>query len=503
MNCYDYFRRQGRLNPDKTALVCGGRRLSYGELNDETDRLAWGLREAGIGRGTVAAIVMRNSVDMVECLFALWKLGAKAAPLNFRESAENLGLMLDISRAGALVCPSTLAGALLRGREGLTYIASDGEHSGLTLEKLRRSGRVWDAEAVPGGEELLYIFTSGTTGTPKAAVHTGGALAEFSLRCYEFGGLYDPEDVFLNYSPLCHIGGIRILLGNLMCGATLVLASSFEPDEVLSLIERERVTQMFIIPPSMVMRLKNASARGALGSLRRIRVSGGLCTREAAEELFERFGGVTLINGYGSSESAVSTFNEISREAYLKNPTLIKSVGRPLPGCEIRLLGEDGRDIGEPCVAGEAYGRCPYGFKRYQKLTGSEFPGEWFDTGDLLRADAEGNYYFASRKKDIIKSGGENVFAGEVEAVLARHPAVAECAVFKTRHETLGEAVSAAVVLREGWSCTARNLFDFCKANMASYKKPIRYFFVESLPRTASGKVRKAALEELAEKGEL
>lgn len=504
---YEYLRKNGEAQPDKLAVVCSDKRKTYRELNEEIDKLAWGFRETGIDQGSVVALVMKNSIEMVECLFALWKLGAVAAPLNFRETDENIDLMLRISGAEYLICETSLERRLPIAKS-ISFIATDtgiGRRKACSLDKLKSGGKVWRGEPIDDDAELLYIFTSGTTGVPKAAVHTNAALTEFTFRCFEFGGLYSPDDVFLSYSPLFHIGGIRIMISNLVCGATLVLTTSFAPETIVETIRNERVTQMLVIPPSMVLRLRPLAEKSSttLSSIRMIRVSGGLCTEQACATLFDCFGDVTLVNGYGSSESAISTFNIVSRDEYLKNPEIIRSVGKPLPGCEIKLMTKDGCQITEPFAVGEAYGRCRYKFKRYKKLDGVEYPDEWFDTGDILSSDADGNYYFAGRKRDIIKTGGENVFSGEVEATLLKHPAIAECAVFRTAHETLGEAISAAIVLKPGFVCNGKDIIEFCRDNMASYKKPIRIYFVNSLPKTASGKIRKNCLEEMAANGDL
>lgn len=504
-SAYDYLLDSAELFPGKCAVAYSKRHITYSELVKNVDALAAGMEKSGIGEGTVVAMLMRNCVDLVECFYALWKLGAVAAPLNFRENADGVRLMLKIAKAEFLICDSARIEELGLADAGIKFIAVDSGYDGPTLDKLKLCGTSHSRPHLSDDAEMLYVFTSGTTGAPKATVHTKGSLSEFSLYCFEFGGLYSRDDVFLSYSPLFHIGGMRILISCLMCGATLVLTSTFDPAEIVDIITRERVTQMLVIPPSIVLRLKDIADRASksLPSIKRIRVSGGLCTEQAVETLLSYFGKATLINGYGSSESAISTFNIINRDEYTEHPGIIKSIGRPLPGCEIQLRDDNGCVIKKPHVVGEAFGRCGYKFKRYQTLYGVEYPDTWFDTGDRLYFDDDGNYYFAGREKDIIKTGGENVFAGEVEAVIQQMPVVSECAVFKTPHEILGEAVSAAIVLKSGCTCTGKDVVEFCRKNMASYKKPVKVFFLEQLPKTASGKVRKVELEDMAAKGAL
>lgn len=498
---YDRLVENSLRFPQRDAVVTEQERVSYQELLAETDRLSGELSRLGVGEGSIVSILLRNSIFMVECFFAVWKLGAIAAPINFRETDSGVSSLLSISKSNFTISDGERC-------ERLSALGTGSRN--LYKEHLCAAVAAGKSQTVPAANisenaDALYIFSSGTTGEPKIAVHTARALMEFTNRCYEFGRLYYDDDVFLSYSPLCHVGGIRIMLGNLVCGATLVLAGSFDPNTVLSLISREKVTQMFVIPPSLIMRLRDIAGekKNGLDSLRQIRVSGGLCTAEAADLMFDFFGEITLVNGYGSSESAVSLFNVFSREEYLADRKRITSVGRPLPGCSVVLRRGDGSVISEQDTVGEAYGKCDYMFDRYINRKGTVSHGEWFGTGDLFSIDAHGNYSFAGRTKDIIKTGGENVFAGEVEAVVAQHPAIAECAVFGLPHDTLGEAVAAAIVLKPGQFCTGIDIVDYSRAHMASYKKPIRIFFVDELPKTTSGKVRKYELQKLAAEGKL
>lgn len=486
--------------PEKTAVVCGQQRVSYLELRENVDCLAAWLSQLGMHEGSVIALVIKNSTLMVECFFAAWKLGAVAAPVNYRENDEGVLRLLSIARADLAVCEDGRAERFTECSDNCHFVSAVDVNGNISASLCST-----DPAPVSDSADALYIFTSGTTGVPKAAVHTVKALWEFTTRCFDYGKLYYSNDVFLSYAPMCHAGGLRIMLGNLICGATLILTTSFDPEEVLSLISREKVTQMFVIPPSMVMRLKTLAGENShrLESLRQIRISGGLCTTQTADTIFSYFGNITLVNGYGSSESAISLFNIFNRNDYQKDPSLVTSVGKPLPGCSVRLLDEDGKEISQPGAVGEAWGKCSYMFSRYISPDSTEISDEWFDTGDQFSFDEYGNYYFKGRTKDIIKTGGENVFAGEVEALLAKHPAVAECAVFKLPHETLGEAVSAAIVLKPGQICSGTEIVEFCRQNIASYKKPIKIFFVKSLAKTASGKVKKSELQEKAALGKL
>lgn len=507
--CYQYLRTQGEKTPDKTAVICAGDRVSYSGLNKMTDAAAAGLGSMGIKAGSRVAILSRNSLNVVVCIYALWKQGACAVPVNFRENPAGIALMLDIACPDAVICADSELDTLTRALEisGKTpkVITETPQGMAADMQTILSDNTSAPAADVPAVDAALYIFTSGTMGVPKAAVHSSAALAEFSLQCMAHGDLYMADDVFLSYSPLCHIGGIRILLGNLMCGATLVLAAAFRPEKVLETIERERVTQMFVIPPALVTRLRDIphEVRSGLKSVRRIRISGGLCSESAVDTIFELFPQARLISGYGSSEGMVSLFNVFDRDAYERDPSIVRSVGYPLAGNELLLLDESNQPVLTPGEVGRLYGKCPYMFSHYQTQDGAVSHGEWCDTGDMFYFDAQGRYFFKDRKKNVIKTGGENVFAAEVESVLNAMPEIQECAVFGIPNDMLGEAISAAIVFRSGMSTDAKHIIEFCRENMASYKKPVRIYFMPKLPKTATGKVCKYKLRDMAVSGKI
>lgn len=507
---YELLKCHCQMKPNKTALICGEERFTYGELGREIDRLAWGMQTHGIDTGSRVALLFRNRAIAVECMFALWKLGACAVPVNFRETAENMATVMRIAEISYMICADdyveTAVKAVELSGQKICLVRENKAAGAISLEEMKENlHENWERPSADGQTEELYIFTSGTTGTPKVAVHTKERLALFTWCCNMRGGLYYEDDVFLSYSPLCHIGGIRILLGCLTCGATLILSDSFRPENILHLIVSEKVTQMLLIPPEIIFRLQELDGYDAaeLSSVRQIRISGGICDEKAVALLFELFPNATLISGYGSSESMVSMYNTFTKPEFERDPKLCHSIGRPMPLNEVRLIDKEGNLIQEPHVVGEAYGGCPYMFEKYLTETGTVFPESLQPTGDLMCTDEQGNYYFRGRLKDIIKTKGENVFAGEVESVLRLHPAVAECAVFGMFQDATSEAVAAAVVLKSEGSADEAALISFCKEHLASYKKPVRVFFVRDLPKTASGKVRKFVLKQLAETGQL
>lgn len=506
--CYRYLYEQAQKTPGKTAIVCGADRVSYKELLNLADRAASGFAALGIGVGSRLAIVSHNTLNFVITLFAVWKLGACAVPINYRESAVAMAQMLKIADAVAVLCADRCFDRLVEALSlaGLRpKVISETPHDLPADMQTILTKEAAGIDLSPDDGEAIYTFTSGTMGIPKAAVHSCKALTEFSLRCIEHGELYLKDDVFLSYSPLCHIGGIRILLGNLMCGATFVLSSSFESEGVSETIIRESVTNMFVIPPSLITRLKDMppEKRGMLQSVRRIRVSGGMCYESALNTIFELFPQVKIISGYGSSEGMASFFNVFDRESYERDHSVAASVGFPLDGNEVFLLGEDGKVINEAHKTGRLFGSCEYMFTKYREANGDVMRSDPCDTGDMFFFDKCGRWFFKGRTRDIIKSGGENVFASEVEATLMKMPEVAECAVFGLPNEVLGEAVAAAIVLKAGSMLSGEEIIRFCRTDIAGYKKPVRIYFVKELPKTSTGKVRKQVLCDMAQNGKL
>ncbi len=504
---YDFIASNGLRIPDRPALICDGREYSFCELNQRINRLAYGFHALGIGKGSAVSLLMRNSADFVETIFALWKLGACVSPLNIRGLVDETAALMHMVDSEYLICDSYLldlahqaaeAYALACGRQVmLIYTSSqDGLPSLQQLSDNNFSNWCFQ-EQLDADDEILNIFTGGTTGLPKAAVHTQQSLLSFVLCCYMLPGLYTPEERFLNYSPLCHIGGLRIMLGTLLIGGCMILTSVFEPDAILRMVSEYRITQMFLIPPAIANRLGDIQANESLdlSSLRMVRLSGSATSRMVVEKLFQVFPHIQMTVGFGSSEGAISLFNIFDYPTFIRNPNIYNSVGMPLALCEVRLGNEQGRMVA-PGQVGEAQGRSISMLRRYRGRVDTFLADGWFATGDLLYQDDAGNYYFAGRKKDMIKSGGENVYAFEVEKAVQEFPGVAECAVVGLPHEDLGEMVAAAVVLKPGFHAQEEEIIAHCKGFIASYRKPRSVFFVDEFPRNRAGKIQKYLLRE-------
>ncbi|KRT77960.1 MAG: AMP-dependent synthetase and ligase [Armatimonadetes bacterium CSP1-3] len=497
---WHWLERRADRDPEKIALIDGGRRLTYQALRDRVGSLAGGLRALGVRRGDRVAVLSMNRGEYIEVLFASARLGAVLVPLNWRLTARELAFQLGDSRPAVLVADPALGPlveslrdeAEARSLEHTVALAGEG-----AIDRSQAYATLLDqpAAAAEGtfDDPLLIMYTSGTTGRPKGAVLTQGTQFWNSVNISTAIGLTE-RDVTLNVLPMFHTGGIGLYtLPTLHMGATAVLLRQFDPEAAVRLIEAHQVTAMFGVPSIYLMLLQSESFRGA--DLRRVRFAcgGAPCPLVIIEAFRDR--GLLFQQGYGLTETA-PTFTLIpAADAFRK----AGSVGKTALHVEGRVVDEEGRDV-PPGEVGEVWARGPNLFSGYWERPEADAevftPDGWFRTGDLARMDAEGFLYIVDRKKDMLISGGENVYPAEVEEVLYRHPAVAEAAVIGVPNERWGEVPMAIVVTRPGQSVAAEELIRFCEAKLARYKIPKAVAFTDVLPRNAAGKVLKRVLRE-------
>lgn len=493
---YEWFEKTCMARGEKTALICEDRRLSYSQLLVLSETMARNLYRIGIHKGTRVALLFKNSVNMLGLYFALLRLGALTSPLNYRESLAELAGLSQCVDTEFLICANSfvhlaqdicsLTGAKLVPESEL--LSEDGEKTEIFAEDVRAEDLV------------LNIFTGGTTGVPKAASHSNIGLLYQIKSCFEIESPVTESDVFLNYAPMFHIGGFTAAMQTICSGGTFVISRVFEPEQLLAFIAREGVTQMSLIPPSLcteLLKCENLNVED-LSSIRMVRMSGGACTVGNIQKVFELFPNAKAFVGYGMSERAVNMVNIIDRTHSVKAINGNISVGRPGAYNRCKLVDKDGEEITEPGQVGEVYGRGPCTMVGYYGRDDSFDEEGWFATGDLMFFDGDGYYYFVDRKKDMIKSGGENVYSNVVEQILNSHPSVADSAVVGIPDERLGEMVAAAVVLKSGAAkVTAQDLADYCAMKGAGFKKARRIVFVKELPHSKMGKIDRHAVREL------
>ena len=344
------------------------------------------------------------------------------------------------------------------------------------------------------------LFTSGSTGASKGVVRTHRMIFEYAMQLAAEHEFYKTTEVrIISHSPLFHTGGLSMLMKALALSGSYITVAGFDPDEVCTLIERHRATQLFLVPPSNIMRfrhLKRPWDSYDLSSIDFIWATGGMLSLGSVLEMLERFPGARIKTSYGGTEfcAACSISYALTPDQARANPFLFESAGSIGQFVDLRLIDDAGRDVA-PGEAGEVWVSSPFvmlGYLDEPEKTAEVLQNGWYRTGDVFRMDADGLLYFVDRKSCMIKTGGENVYPVEVESALKRHPAVIDCAVCGHPDPTWEESVAAALILEEGTSM--EDICTFAREHLAGFRKPRYYLVVDELPKTASGKVDRRAL---------
>jgi long-chain acyl-CoA synthetase len=486
---------------DKPALIFQDKPITYAELDAHVDRISAGIAALGIKPGDRVALLVQNTPHFVYSYVAISRAGAVTVPLNTMFTAEEVSYIVGDSEARAIIVAEPFLPAVEGLRETLPmleHVVVVGDRApigAMTCEQLEGAGGPVPDVAESPDDLACLPYTSGTTGKPKGAMLTHGNLTANLDQMSKVPTLaVRADDVVLLVLPLFHIYALNVILGLTMReGATAVLQERFDPSTAFDAIERHRVTLLFGAPPMFVAWLNTAGADKRDLSSVRVAVSGAAPLPGAVLEDFQRRFGVTILEGYGLTETAPGlTSNAMGAHA---RPN---SIGKPLPGVEMRLVDEHDEEVeeGDP---GEVVVRGPNVFRGYWRRpeeTEHATRGGWFHTGDVAFADEDGYLFLVDRKKDLIIVSGFNVYPREVEEILFRHPKVAEAAVIGIPHPYTGEAVKALVVLKPGERATEEEIVDFCKRSIARFKCPQVVEFVAELPHTQTGKVLKRALRD-------
>jgi long-chain acyl-CoA synthetase len=496
----DVIRRHAAQRPDVVALRHGERELRYGELDERSNRLAQALLERGVGAGTRVAYLDRSSPEVVELLFAASKIGAVLVPLNWRLAPPELAAVLADAQAPVLIAGPAfreVAGDVLERMSPAPRLVVVGEdyERWLAAHDPRDPGGRGDA-----GDVIVQMYTSGTTGVPKGVLTTHGNLAVTAQTSLRWG--FDQASVSLTPLPMFHIGGIGWAYCGLWHGATTVLVSDFAAEAVLDVVEHRRVTNAVLVPTmlQMLTAVPGAAERD-YSALRAIAYGAAPITTTVLKASLRTFG-CALFGLYGLTES---TGGVVALEPEDHDPGgprehLLRSAGRPYPWVELRIADPaSARPLG-PGEVGEVWLRgpnvTPGYFNRPIETAAALTPDGWLRTGDGGYVDEDGFLFLTDRIKDMIVSGGENVYPVEIEEALAQHADVADVAVIGVPHPHWGEAVKALVVPRAGARPAAADLIAFARGRLAGYKLPRSVDFVAELPRTPSGKVLKRELRD-------
>jgi acyl-CoA synthetase (AMP-forming)/AMP-acid ligase II len=512
VNLGDTLKKAQKFYASKPAIVCGGHRWTYGEFFDRVTRLSLYLAASGIKCGGKVAILHPNCHYFLETYYAITRIGAVCVPINVRLSSAEMAFILTHSESQALVADPLFKGqvdAVMKEVPGLTQIVWTGQGTGegVTYETViagqEASGPFPDVEIRPEDTAQIY-YTSGTTGKPKGVMlshknvylHALGTIAEVQLT---------DRDVWVHVAPLFHLADAWATWAVTWVGGTHVIVREFDPKTVFAAIEKERVTVTNLIPTMLNLMVNHPDAANYSYRSLRVLLSGGApIAPEVVRRIVETFG-CDYVQTYGMTETSpyltLSLLKEHLRSLPEAEQLAFKAkTGKEFIGVELRVVDDQGRDVaaderevGEIIVKGDT---VTAGYWKAPEETEKAIRDGWLYTGDMAVMDREGYVTIVDRKKDVILTGGENVYSTEVENVLYMHPAVLECAVIGVPDEKWGETVKAVVVLKAGRRATETDIIRFCKDRMAHYKSPKTVDFVDALPKTGSGKIQKKDLKD-------
>jgi long-chain acyl-CoA synthetase len=473
-------------NPQKAAIICGDRKIDYESLDRGTSLLASWLLDQGLAPGDRVAIHWTNSIETVTLYFACFKAGLIAVPVNNRLKAPEIAYILGHSKSRLCFSQPELAPLAEEIRSECPDLLAI--HTKLpALDDATAS----ELPKVTPDRVAAVLYTSGTTARPKGVMHTHVSLigATELMACLGFS----ESDVPIAVTQMVHIAALAcVLLPGLRCGCTVVLVPAFDGALTLDLIERWRCTAMLVLPAMLRFIVEEQATRSRDVRSMRLCLAGGDAVPVTLQDRFQKFFGFRVREMFGMTETVPAT---CIREGEPRDG----SMGRALDLIESRVVDLSGNlaadgEVGELQI--QSPSNC-VGYWDNPEATDAAFVDGWLRTGDLVRRDADGFYWFEGRVKQIIVRGGSNISPQEVEEPLYQHPAVLECAVIGLPDPVHGEKVIAFCALRDGCSATERELRDFVRARLADYKLPERILFLPSLPKGLTGKVQRRDLKDM------
>jgi acyl-CoA synthetase (AMP-forming)/AMP-acid ligase II len=484
--------------PVKTAIKDKERSFTYPETNGRVNRLAWSLLSLGLKKGDKIAVLLENCPEIIEVYLATAKTGVVIVPINFRLVGKDIDYIVNNSDAKMLIVDSEFIPLIEEIRPGLGNIAGDGyvvvggkSEGYVEYERLIEGSadKEPEVEVLPKDPWIL-IYTSGTTGKPKGVVRSHESQIAFYLLNVADSG-FTNHDICLNVMPLCHINSTFYTFTFLYVGGTAYIhpARSFKAEEILEIIEREKITFISLIPThyNLILNTPPEARHRNVGSIRKLLCSSAPVRKNMKLAILDFFPGVELYEAYGSTEAGIVTI--LKPEDQMRK---LGSIGYEAVGTDfVKIINAEGNeaDIGE---VGELYSRGPMLFDGYYKMpekTASSFRGEWFSAGDLGRRDEDGYYQIVDRKDNMIITGGEHAYPSEVEEVIGSHPAVFDTAVIGMPDEKWGEKVVAVVIPKA--DVDEKTLLEYCRDKLAAFKRPKQIIFIkaEEMPRTPTGKI--------------
>ncbi|WP_134702637.1 class I adenylate-forming enzyme family protein [Ammoniphilus sp. YIM 78166] len=472
----DWLSSRARLTPDKEAVVemDSGGRWTYRELDQRVAQAVRFLQDHGIGKGERVALLAPNHISCLELLFACGRLGAVFVPLNTRLGASELDYILEDCQPKLLFCHPSL-------QEGIqakipivsveAYLSGEPGFSGATIDLQ---------------DPYLIIYTGGTTGRPKGVVLSHKNVFWNSVNTIVSWGIAE-NDITVTYLPMFHTGGLNALsLPILHMGGKVVIGSKFQAEEAVQTIEKEQCTIILLVPTMYHMMIATEDFKKASFQSVHTFLSGGAPCPHSIYEPFEKRG-LRFKEGYGLTEAGPNNFFIHPEDVKKKRG----SVGKPMFHSMVKIVKENGEEAA-PHEVGELYIQGHHVFEHYfnkPEETQEAKQDGWLRTGDLAKRDEDGYHYIVGRKKDMIITGGENVYPQEIEHLLDQHPSVHEVVVLGLPDPKWGEVVTAAIVVKAGMSLLEREVLDYVSAHLGKYKVPKKVYFVEELLKTPIGKI--------------
>jgi long-chain acyl-CoA synthetase len=494
-----YLAAQAQLSPNKAALVCGESCVTFRQLHEDSSRIATYLRNSGINVGDRVAICLPNCCEFVTIFFGIVKCGAIAMPINMRLSSNEISAIIQDAEPAAVFFSELERETIAKLDAGnlQRFFVGDTSSSNETPLTTLLAAEVEQIDVPPECDDCMISYTSGTTGRPKGVITTQANYIVANGFLNATYWLISADDRILVTTPLAHRTAFARVGNMAVLGATLYIMPRFDAEEATKIIEAEQITLISIVPTVGRMMLPSIEANpGRYRSLRVLVATGEAFPVEAKRRLMTALPHLQIFSFFAMTEAG--SLAMLQPQDQLKYSS---SVGRVTPGVELRLVNEAGEPV-QTGEAGEIWVRSGLPgqyllFRTYFRQPDamrSAFQDGWFKTGDIGRFDEEGYLYIVDRKKDMVLSGGYNVYSKEVELVLLRHPGVVDAAVIGVPDEIYGESVAAFIELEPGTSVSADALVQRCAQELASYKKPKHVVFMKELPRNSTGKVLKTEL---------
>ncbi len=486
----DWLEGRCRINPEDIAVVEPekGQKWTYREMNNRAVRIANLLKQKGIQKGDRVALISPNDASYLDLFFACGKLGVIFVPLNWRLSSVELNYILNDCRPALLACHTDMKKLAEHLEAPVKMEIGTEEYENYANSK--GSEPVFPANHAD--DEAAIIYTGGTTGMPKGAVLTHKAIYWNAMNTILSWNL-SSEDVTLTYLPMFHTGGLNALTIPIMiAGGKTVIGSKFNPEDAIRLLNRERCTIVLLVPTMHHLLINSPDFKDTRFPSMKTFLSGGApCPHSIYKAYYDK--GIAFKEGYGLTEAGPNNFYIHPAEAAQKHG----SVGRAMMMNNVKIVDEMGNEA-EAGRAGELLIQGHHVFKKYwnnAEATSSALKNGWLHTGDLAKKDEDGCHYILGRKKEMIISGGENIFPLEIEHQINQHPAVSEVSVVGLPDEKWGEIVSAFIVIKNGKTLTAQEIKDHCGQKLGRYKIPKHVVFLDELPKTDVGKIDKKAIK--------